>query len=412
MPEIVVGTYNMSFAGDAGLDPTRPEVYESEAAFHMSNPDKRNLRAFWENAANFVTEFWKKPNAGVLGLQEMNLTPPGSKTGSGYIETSCKKVHPTLEMETQEVDSGRSKPAVSLIWDAARLGKKVHAQVYTLNYIPTEAEGIKADEGRPILFVYTSKGYLLCSLHGPNSDVLSQLTHRDMKEAIDTKAQEFMRSNGIAFDANRTFVVGDFNDRYDAIQSLKIVGTPLTYMGKAPYSCCHNWDSSCSEARYRRLDFPGRVGTGTCKVKIEDGADFDYVLSGKSPLPRQKLGSEGDLVNYRYTGDKVFGLNPLSPMTLFRPVSRTASQESDHEMVIATYEIPESPKNRNGGAGGASGGAGGGASSSLYGAVREGSGGNRKANAAAAAAARPRKTRKTRKTRKNRKTRRRRSRKN
>ena len=399
----------MSFAGDAGLDPERPGVYESEAAFHLSNPDKGNLRAFWENAAKFVTAFWEKPNAGVLGLQEMNLTHPGSATGSGYIETLCKTGRPYIEMETQEVDSGRSKPAVSLIWDAARLGTKAHAQVYKLNYVPTEAGGIQADEGRPILFVHTSKGYLLCSLHGPNSDVLSQLTHRDMKEAIDAKAQEFLASNRILFFANRTFVMGDFNDRYDAIQSLKIVRTPLTYMGKAPYSCCHNWDSSCSEARYRRLDFPGRVGTGTCKVKIEDGAEFDYVLSGKSPFPRQLLGSEGDLVNYRYTGDKVFGLNPRSPMTLFRPVSRTASQESDHEMVIATYEIPdESPKNRNGGAGGASGGAGGGASggagggasSGLYGAAREGSGGNR--NAKAAAAARPLKTRKTRKTRKSR----------
>jgi len=409
MPEIVVGTYNMSFAGDAGLDPTRAGVYESEAAFHMSNPNKADLRAFWKNAAKFVVEFWKKPNAGVLGLQEMNLTDRGSGTGSGYIETLCKTVHPTLEMETQEVDSGRSKPAVSLMWDTALLGTKVHAKVSALDYIPEEAEGIQADKGRPILFVYTSKGYLLCSLHGPNSDILSRLDHLDMKDSIDKKTREFLGSIGIAFDASRTFLMGDFNDRYDAIQSLTIAGDELGYLGKAPYSCCHNWDSSCSDARYKRLDIPGRVGTGTCKVKKEDGAEFDYVLSGK--LPRQVLGSEGDLVNYRYTGDKVFGLNPRSPMTLFRPFDRVASQESDHEMVIATYEIPdESPKNRNDGADGA-GGASGGAGVGLYGAGGASGGaggGNRNANgaAAAAAAARPRKTRKTRKTR------RRRSRKN
>ena len=50
------------------------------------------------------------------------------------------------------------------------------------------------------------------------------------------------------------FVMGDFNDRYDAIKDITVNGMKLTYEGDSPYSCCHNWDSSCKNERYNKFD--------------------------------------------------------------------------------------------------------------------------------------------------------------
>jgi len=68
MSDILVGTYNMSFAGDAGLDPNRPGVFESEAAFHKTNTSD-NKRQFWINALENVTKFVNEPTAGFIGFQ-------------------------------------------------------------------------------------------------------------------------------------------------------------------------------------------------------------------------------------------------------------------------------------------------------------------------------------------------------
>jgi len=349
MSNIIVGTYNMSFAGDQGLDPRRPDVYESEAAFHLSNPGP-DPRQFWKNAADFVFGFWQQEEAGVLGLQEMNLTAPGSGTGSDYIESNCKMIRPSIRMETQHIDPERAGtwPALSILWDSAVFGDKIAAQIYKLDYMPEEAAGGRADKSRPILFVYTTKGYLLCCLHGPNSDVLSRLSHRDMKENIDRRTQTFLSSHGLAMNPEKTFFMGDFNDRYDAIKPLVIQGVALTYAGKAPYSCCHNWDSSCSDARYTPIEIPGRGGTGTCRVVKADGSK--YALAG--PGPREALGPEGNIENYRYTGDKVFGLNPSGPLLLFPPGRSGPSTESDHEMVIGRFAIPDGGSMGGAGSGG------------------------------------------------------------
>jgi len=349
MPDIIVGTYNMSFAGDQGLDPRRPDVYESEAAFHLSNPGP-DPRQFWINAADLVIAFWRQPNAGVIGLQEMNLTDPKSVSGSNYIETKCQEANPAVLMETQHIDPERAGtwPALSILWDSRVFGEKVAAQIYKLDYMPEEAAGGRADKSRPILFVYTTNGYLLCCLHGPNSDIISRLTHRDMKENIDRRTRQFLSEQGLAMNPEKMFFMGDFNDRYDAINPLVIQGVPLTYAGKAPYSCCHNWDSSCSAARYTPIEIPGRGGTGTCRVVKADGSK--YALAG--PGPREPLGPEGNIENYRYTGDKVFGLRPSGPLVLFPPGRSGPSRESDHEMVIGMFEIPDGGSMGGAGSGG------------------------------------------------------------
>jgi len=84
MSDILVGTYNMSFAGDAGLDPNRAGVFESEGAFHKTNKEA-DKRQFWINALENVKKFVNEPTAGFIGFQEINKTPDGSATGSGAL---------------------------------------------------------------------------------------------------------------------------------------------------------------------------------------------------------------------------------------------------------------------------------------------------------------------------------------
>ena len=370
---VKIGTYNMSFAGDAGLDPRRPDVYESEAAFHLSNPAfgpgvpvpaTVGHRNFWVNAVDNIQSFWNQKDvviSALLGLQEMNLTPSGSMTGSGYVEGICKAINPNLAMETQEIVTPRSRPALSLIWDQDLLGVKAVAKIYSLDYVPTEKAGIAADGSRPILFVFTKTGYILCCLHAPNNDILSRGRHPDMRKGIQDKFTQFLTETGVPFDPRKTFIVGDFNDRYDAINPndpLIINGYNFTYEGKAPLSCCHNWDSSCSAARYTSLDaIVGRPDVGTCRPPVYPAGTVDAAGSptdskgvpwaGQSyksagPGPRIPLGEEGILANYKYTGDKVFGLVPASQMILFPALDKDrASQASDHEMVVAVFSIPD-----------------------------------------------------------------------
>ena len=371
-----IATFNMSMAGDLGLDPRRQHpagtldktgknisgqyfAYESEGSFHLSN-ETGDLRRYWKNALEVVKDFWKtEPNASVMGLQEMAKTSAGTLTGSGIVETEVKRINPKLTVVTEELDLGFFKTAVSLIWNTKKLGTDAKHTIADLDYVPTEATDTNPDgklktirqTGRPILIAYTTLGYLLVALHGPNQEELSRKTFIDFRTTIQSLISTFVDElpEGLPKPVNdKIFIMGDLNDRYDALQTIELTlngaSFLLTYSGKAPLSCCHNWDSSCSDARYEILrGLPGRqdrTDIGTCKMP-EDGRS--YVLSG--PGQRFVMGREGDINNYRYYGDKVFGGTPTSDIEIFRPEARVHqredggyfSQESDHEMVIATY---------------------------------------------------------------------------
>lgn len=319
----------MSFASDQGLDPRREKVYESEAAFLLSAP-LSDRRAFWKNALNRLTSFFKDhPEAAAVGLQEMNLTPTGSGTGSDAVSAACKAVRSTLEVETQTVPGfGGAPVGISMVWDTAIFGNKAKAIIVDLNYAPTELEGLKAQTGRPMLMVFTEKGYLLVSLHAPNQAVLSELTQRDLVENISIH----ILKNFPEITIEKLFITGDFNDRYDALAGridLPSLGS-VQYAGRAPLSCCHNWDSSCTGSRYQPKTIASRTDVGTCDATGK-------ILAG--PGVREPMGDEGNIENYRYYGDKVFGANPATAIQIFPIGNKGPSQESDHEMVIAGFTI-------------------------------------------------------------------------
>lgn len=346
-----VATYNMSFAGDLGLDPTRAGVFESEGAFHLSNKSG-NPRQFWTNALKVVVDFWSNvPNASVMGLQEINKTAVGTTTGSALIEASVQAAVASrndafeVAVITEEiVVNPNVKPAVMLIWNTSKLGQMVRHVISDLDYTPgeeavemlTKANGSQVKKsgkqtGRPILMVLTDKGYLLINCHAPNHAELSAKNLSDFRNTLGAKVAAFVGSDKVQ--ADKVFLMGDFNDRYDALQSVSLSVGDLKYKGKAPLSCCHNWDSSCTDARYQRLDIAGREKIGTCDLKGQP-------LAG--PGARTVMGVEGDIENYRYYGDKVFGFKPSEAadgnIQIYPPGRRGPSQESDHEMVIATFK--------------------------------------------------------------------------
>ena len=353
-----IGAYNMSFASDLGLDPNRTGVYESEGSFLLSN-DSLDVRKFWKNALDNVIYFWKsktfikdhKPS--FLGLQEMNKTEIGSLTGSDIIRQKLKEIDPNISMITEEVDSGRSKPALCCIWDSKKLGVHVKSEISKLDYVPVIeskfTSKLTPDNGRPILIVYTDKGYLLIVLHAPNNDDLARHNLLDFRKNLNDKINNF--SEDLKLYKDKIFISGDFNDKYDALQNLYLTirnqNFTLKYKGIAPKSCCHNWDSSCSQSRYTTLtDLPGREGRqniGTCIVPIDPATQKPYPLAGSGK--RVLMGQEGDIRNYRYYGDKVFGANPISNIVTMRKVNNVRgdlgntshSKESDHEMVVCTF---------------------------------------------------------------------------
>ena len=331
-----IGTYNMSFAGDAGLDPSRPGTFESEGAFHLSNKTG-DRRAYWKNALKTVVAFVQESNASAIGLQEINLTAEGSITGSGAIDSAVTSAKPNFATKTYEyVVNPNVKPALTIVWNKTKLGEERASAISDLDYEPMENGGVsKQQKGRPIMFLLTDGGYLLINMHAPNHAELSKRNLTDLRRAIAAKTAEFMTGKG-SIAKGKVFVMGDFNDRYDSLKEIRldIAGTEhvLRYQGDAPYSCCHNWDSSCSEGRFRDVVPVGRNGggrrIGTCDPQ-------GRTLAG--PGPREAMGPEGDIQNYRYTGDKVFGEMPVSDIAIY-PFGRAgASKESDHEAVAADF---------------------------------------------------------------------------
>jgi hypothetical protein len=377
MSTILVGTYNMSFAGDQALDPNRPGVFESEAAFHMSNKSG-DLRQFWKNALANVEMFVSESTAGYIGFQEINKTADGSDTGSGALKSAIMSKKPSFAVVTEEVVLPFGKPAITIAWDTAKLGNEEKHHIVDLDYVPSEPNTNK-QAGRPMLMVLTNKGYLLVSLHAPNYPPTYTGEFPDLRNAINNNIKTFLENKTV--EGSKVFIVGDFNDRFDALQDITLNdGTDLKYLGQAPRSCCHNWDSSCSDARFSKKEGlskrNGRADIGSCRVPtykemMEQGKltveDFTAIVTASTAAankaeangkPRPKviaetdtialagpgkrflLGAEGNIENYRYYSDKVFGADPAENIHIFPKGRAGASTQSDHEMVVAEFNIP------------------------------------------------------------------------
>jgi hypothetical protein len=379
----VLVSYNMSFASDAGMSVSENKLlnYPSEMSFLAQNQDP-DKRLFWNNAAAMLFKFIgeMKDSKLVIGLQEMNKTENSAITGSSYIATHL----PTnfFYVTDEVVVAPTQKPALMTIWDDS-FGDLEYNQIYELAQQIDSADGSYNSNlpfpsvnysgqfalatpkissinqpGRPIMFTYTTKGYLLINIQATNVASDSAANYANQLLLIQDKFAVFSKllvsKSKVVPSADKIFVMGDFNDRYNGLKNQLMLSADITlrFDGKAPLSCCHNLDSSCSVENY------------TNKPHANQSAIDCVIPAGFKPAgPRtpneiKLMGAEGNVGNYRYYGDYCFAANS-GPLEKY-PTGRTGpSTESDHEMVYMVVNggpstqrqiyDPSTGKNKEGG---------------------------------------------------------------
>lgn len=323
----VVGTYNMSFASDMG------KLIGSEAMFLKTNRSG-DPRKFWKNALANLRHFIKDHNPIAVGLQEMNLVEKGD-IGTAAVRNMLKgRFGDRYGIVSNEVSFKFGKPALSVIWERKTLGELVNAVIYDNieeNWNPNwEKVSRTAQAGRPLLLVETEHA-ILVNIHGSQNPPAGRNMH-EFRQFTEINVKDLAQNiiNDYQGDSKKlVFLMGDFNDRYDAITEIPTKYGKLTYNGYAPISCCHNWDSSCTDSRYYTEGFD--AGYGTCNVP--------------DPAP-EAMGEEGWISNYRYRGDKVFGQYPDGTPSLFvypspHSARKHTSTSSDHELVYGMFNLPK-----------------------------------------------------------------------
>ena len=285
----IIATYNMSFASDLGLNPESNGSSVSESEFLKKNimeqrlkripEDKIDLRAYWKNAVEHLLNFCREKEPSAIGLQEMNNTGLNVDSGTGYISYELNRLYPNLTSISMDIDVGKYKAGLMTIWDRVRMGEIQHASIYDLGETVRQL-------GRPILFLYTTSGYLLINLHAPQN-----ISMRILRDLINESFREFIKNIDGSINVNKVFVMGDFNDSKENIQGmLKLPGIgELLYLGEAPKSCCYS-------------DYPGSTDS-----------------------------------LYTNAGDYVFGKNPIRTLQIFEPVGQPIKSQSDHELVYGVF---------------------------------------------------------------------------
>ena len=364
----VLVSYNMSFASDAGMSVSENKFlnYPSEMSFLAQNQTE-DKRLFWKNAAGMLFRFIGEMSESklIIGLQEMNKTEDSAETGSSYIATNIPQNF--FYVTDEVVVAPTQKPALMTIWDES-FGDLVYNQIYELAQKIESADGsynsnlpfpsdnyagqfaLKEPKissinqpGRPIMFTYTTNGYLLINIQATNVATDSAAGYASQLLLIQDKFALFSKllvsKNKVVPSADKIFVMGDFNDRYNGLKNELVLGPGITlrFDGKAPLSCCHNLDSSCSAANY------------TSKPHSNQEAIDCVIPAGFRPAgPRMPneiklMGDEGNVENYKYYGDYCFAANG-GKLTKYPNMRNGPSNESDHEMVymiVARHEPRE-----------------------------------------------------------------------
>jgi len=362
-----VGTYNMSFMSDLTTEIGPKMAWASEGAFLARLQGKtEERRSYWNNAKELLKQFITDHQPSVVGLQEMNVTDPGSGTGTDAINQMLKEVDATGTKYLQKcgkVDVNNA--GVSIIYDTTKIGAEVAFKIVDNKNPITKnnlGQPVSGPGGRPILMLLTDlngKKYLSVSMHGAqdpklrlDKDKFNEYMVENNKKFLEETIVAFLKENEIttASQMSGVFITGDFNDRYDAITEINIFDTvKATYSGKAPKACCYNWDSSCPDTDVADVEMDFGDNYKTCKEP-----PMDYTTEGqlsikdankaKLSLPEER----GNTKNYRYAGDKVFVLGPNAELKIFRTHEFDGvSTESDHEFVY--YEPSSSSPSVKGG---------------------------------------------------------------
>jgi len=382
-PLHAVASYNMSFASDLAKEDEPPMgsekhfISDSRKRAHALGLD-HSPRSSWERAAQLVRHFWDNvKNASAMGLQEMNTSTKLDKPAEPF-PGGDRRIQQVLgglglEFYVKEVP-GRFNtfPTLVTVWKGTKLGPSLHTYTADLgihDLFKTNA----ANQGRPISIVYTTLGFMLINLHGPNDSTQSHTGNMEkLRTAINDHVKIFTDAHGIQINPNKLFVMGDFNDPFNAInreRPLIVQGHPVHYNteedGLKPVkSCCYNFNSACPDGDdhynntgQQQTHANGMVaGPYECYIRKSVDRSLNQDLSGTiktnasntlngQNIPELSVGARGHLVNYKFTGDYVMGAKVVRSLQTYRPAGfRTeVSLESDHEMVMAIISTDELP---------------------------------------------------------------------
>lgn len=358
----IVGTYNMSFASDY----TEVPNFSSEYSFLLY---QKQAHEFWNNTLEKLKRFIETEKPIAIGLQEINInddtddsmdTASGrnkekGSMGSSAIRHMLEKIN--INYKTNYVIYTRNvsatlfgkltEPGVSIIIDTNRVGKVSGNSKFddsfnnqTDNFIKTVDNNGK---GRPLMMLLTEKDYLFVCMHGDQTPGLGKdmaAFNADMitknKLFLEKEVADFLNEKNAI--PNSIYIMGDLNDRYDAIKvfDIKVIDRieQVKYDGESPYSCCHNWDSAAIEERREYFDNEKKYKYGKDPDTLGDyngkyKSNFiDGKLDKKTKIPTEDV----TVGNYLYKGDKVFSSNG-GELSFFRTIKSQVSKESDHELV-------------------------------------------------------------------------------
>jgi len=305
----------------------------------LEKTEYKNVFQYWTNTIEKLTDFLNSKKPSVVGLQEINRD-------STEIKTLLQKVNLTNTdvkyYEIKETLNYEPYATLSIIID-----KNVFGTEYKKQIIDTHIDESRNGRGRPLLLVLTKKGneyFLFANIHGKNivhetdKSKYESTVNADIKQKIIDGVNGFIRENNVNL-AN-SFAMGDFNDKYDFIKELKFkingADKTLSYVGEAPKSCCHNWDSSCDDNPREYIEAIGKCIDPSPHQKDKHFSKNRLIdATTKQVLPM----SDGSKVeDYKYAGDKVFGLNPVTGLDIFNDNTSIPSIASDHELVYGYFQ--------------------------------------------------------------------------
>ena len=337
---VVVGTYNMSFAGDKF--PDKMPKFASEYSFHLR--DEARPRTFWNNAKAHLFKFIGDKNPLAVGLQEMNvkeIEQDFKADDEGGINGIKRGLTGSYKIVSDKVITNDA--AVSIIYN-----EDITGQFFKKKTLDNPHQG-----GRPLFMVLTKKEdgtyYLFVNMHGaqdaPNG--LFEKEFNDMmqqnKDFLKTEVENFLDMDPKnTINPAHIYIMGDFNDRYDAITEFSIKGKSVSYKGDSPKACCHNWDS---------------MGKETERVKItkeKAGKNLSEKVQGKKSITIDDEEKKGpikipeehgiNIAHYINKGDKVFSSDThAGELHIYTgdeaDYMNKPSNKSDHELVY--MEIKE-----------------------------------------------------------------------
>ena len=326
---VVLGTYNMSFASDLG---DKAPGYASEMKFlKQMNLNGEIDRRYWNNALAHLKHFIEKKKPLAVGLQEMNLTDEGSGTGTDAVKKMLSELGEEYSYNLYSEKVETNNAGIALIINTNEAGKIEKTDIKDNNNQSNGDE--RPTGGRPILMALIEENILFVSMHGAQNGGLGSFEEefndymkKNNKEELEKLVKEFVGDKTV----KKAYVMGDFNDRYDAITEFNFEFGSANYEGESPAACCFNEDSMGDPEKREKIKKRKGEDEESDKVQGVKGVDFNKDTGRIDPGHGIKV---SDYIN---KGDKVFAYPDSGKLAVYNSehnLEDGVSIASDHELV-------------------------------------------------------------------------------